>query len=62
MDTLDIAFAEARRYLASLDTSPVAPRGTPAEIRAPLPVQLPRWALLALSLLIVQIQLQQQIG
>ncbi|OQW74193.1 MAG: hypothetical protein BVN33_09135 [Proteobacteria bacterium ST_bin13] len=41
MDTLDIAFTEARRYLASLDTRPVASRGTPAAIRSPLPVQFP---------------------
>jgi len=41
MDTLDIAFAEARRYLNSLGTRPVASRGTPAEMRAPLPTQLP---------------------
>ena len=41
MDTLDIAFAEARRYLNSLGTRPVASRGTPAEMRAPLPVQFP---------------------
>jgi glutamate/tyrosine decarboxylase-like PLP-dependent enzyme len=41
MDTLDIAFAEARRYLASLDTRPVASRGTPAEMRSPLPTQFP---------------------
>lgn len=41
MDTLDIAFAEVRRYLASLDTRPVASRGTPAEMRAPLPRTLP---------------------
>ena len=41
MDTLDIAFAEARRYLNSLGTRPVASRGTPAEMRAPLPAQLP---------------------
>lgn len=41
MDTLDIAFAEARRYLASLDTRPAASRGTPAEMRLPLPVQFP---------------------
>jgi aromatic-L-amino-acid decarboxylase len=41
MDTLDIAFAEARRYLASLDTRPVASRGTPAEMRASLPTSLP---------------------
>ena len=41
MDTLDIAFAEARRYLASLDTRPVASRGTPAEMRLPLPAQFP---------------------
>lgn len=41
MDTLDIAFAEARRYLASLETRPVASRGTPAEMRAPLPRSFP---------------------
>jgi glutamate/tyrosine decarboxylase-like PLP-dependent enzyme len=41
MDTLDIAFAEARRFLASLDTRPVASRGTVAEMRAPLPTQFP---------------------
>jgi aromatic-L-amino-acid decarboxylase len=41
MDTLDIAFAEARRYLASLDTRPVASRGTPSEMRAPLPTHFP---------------------
>lgn len=41
MDTLDIAFAEARRYLASLDTRPVASRGTPDEMRLPLPVRFP---------------------
>ncbi len=41
MDTLDIAFAEARRYLNSLGTRPVASRGTPAEMRAPLPLQFP---------------------
>jgi aromatic-L-amino-acid decarboxylase len=41
MDTLDIAFAEARNYLNSLDTRPVASRGTPDEIRLPLPAQFP---------------------
>ncbi|MEY2882611.1 MAG: hypothetical protein RL490_335, partial [Pseudomonadota bacterium] len=41
MDTLDIAFAEARRFLATLDTRPVASRGTPAEMRAPLPADFP---------------------
>ena len=41
MDTLDIAFAEARRFLASLETRPVASRGTPAEIRLPLPAHFP---------------------
>jgi len=41
MDSLDIAFAEARRYLASLETRPVASRGTPAEMRAPLPADFP---------------------
>jgi glutamate/tyrosine decarboxylase-like PLP-dependent enzyme len=41
MDTLDIAFAEARRYLDSLDTRPVASRGTPDDMRGPLPKQFP---------------------
>jgi len=41
MDTLDIAFAEARRFLGSLDTRPVASRGTPDEMRAPLPAHFP---------------------
>jgi aromatic-L-amino-acid decarboxylase len=41
MDTLDIAFAEARRFLGSLDTRPVASRGTPAMMRAPLPTRFP---------------------
>ena len=41
MDTLDIAFAEARRFLASLETRPVASRGTPSEIRSPLPAHFP---------------------
>ncbi len=41
MDTLDIAFAEARRYLASLDTRPVASRGSPADILAGLPARFP---------------------
>jgi glutamate/tyrosine decarboxylase-like PLP-dependent enzyme len=41
MDTLDIAFAEARRFLASLDSRPVASRGTPADMRAPLPAHFP---------------------
>ena len=41
MDTLDIAFAEARRFLGSLATRPVASRGTPALIRAPLPTRFP---------------------
>lgn len=45
MDPLDIAFAEARRYLASLDTRPVASRGTPSEMRAPLPTRLPEQGL-----------------
>lgn len=45
MDALDIAFAEARRYLASLDTRPVASRGTPGEMRAPLPTHLPEHGL-----------------
>jgi glutamate/tyrosine decarboxylase-like PLP-dependent enzyme len=41
MDTLDIAFAEARRYLASLSTRPVASRGTPDDMRSPLPARFP---------------------
>jgi len=41
MDTLDIAFAETRRYLASLDTRPVASRGSPADILAGLPARFP---------------------
>ncbi|OQW76562.1 MAG: hypothetical protein BVN32_09105 [Proteobacteria bacterium ST_bin14] len=41
MDTLDIAFAEARRFLASLETRPVASRGTPDDMRAPLPAEFP---------------------
>ncbi len=45
MDPLDIAFAEARRFLASLDTRPVASRGTPSEMRAPLPTHLPEHGL-----------------
>jgi hypothetical protein len=41
MDTLDIAFAEARRFLNSLGTRPVAARGTADEMRLPLPAQFP---------------------
>ena len=41
MDILDIAFAEARRFLNSLGTRPVASRGTADEIRLPLPAQFP---------------------
>ena len=41
MDSLDIAFAEARRYLASLDTRPVASRGTPNDMRSMLPSHFP---------------------
>lgn len=41
MDTLDIAFAEARRFLGSLESRPVASRGTPAMIRLPVPAQFP---------------------
>ena len=41
MDTLELAFAEARRFLGSLDTRPVASRGTPQAIRAPLPTHFP---------------------
>lgn len=45
MDTLDIAFAEVRRFLASLEARPVASRGTPSEMRAPLPTHLPEQGL-----------------
>ena len=41
MDSLDIAFAEARRYIASLDTRPVASRGTPDDMRSILPSHFP---------------------
>lgn len=41
MDSLDIAFIEARRYLASLDTRPVASRGTPNDMRSMLPSHFP---------------------
>jgi aromatic-L-amino-acid decarboxylase len=47
MDTLDIAFAEARRYLASLETRPVASRGSPDEMRAPLPTHFPEHGMAA---------------
>jgi glutamate/tyrosine decarboxylase-like PLP-dependent enzyme len=47
MDTLDIAFAEARRFLASLDTRPVKSRGTADEMRAPLPAALPEQGMAA---------------
>lgn len=47
MDTLDIAFAEARRFLDSLDTRPVASRGTPAEMLAPLPEHFPEHGIAA---------------
>lgn len=47
MDTLDIAFAEARRFLDSLDTRPVASRGTPAEMLAPLPAHFPQHGIAA---------------
>jgi aromatic-L-amino-acid decarboxylase len=47
MDTLDIAFAEARRYLATLDTRPVASRGSATDIRQPLPAQLPEHGMAA---------------
>ena len=46
MDTLDLAFAEARRYLASLETRPVASRGTPTEMRASLPTHFPAQGML----------------
>jgi glutamate/tyrosine decarboxylase-like PLP-dependent enzyme len=41
MDTLDIAFAEARRFLGTLATRPVKSRGTAAQMRAPLPAHFP---------------------
>jgi aromatic-L-amino-acid decarboxylase len=41
MDTLDIAFSEARRFLATLATRPVKSRGTAAEMRSPLPAHFP---------------------
>lgn len=47
MDTLDIAFAEVRRYLTSLDARPVASRGTPADMRAPLPAEFPKHGMTA---------------
>lgn len=47
MDTLDIAFAEARRFLASLAERPVKSRGTPAQMRAPLPRHFPERGLAA---------------
>lgn len=47
MDTLDIAFAEVRRYLASLETRPVASRGSPDEIRSPLPACFPEQGITA---------------
>ncbi len=47
MDTLDIAFAEARRYLGSLNTRPVASRGSPADMRAPLPKHFPEHGMIA---------------
>jgi len=47
MDTLDIAFAEARRFLDSLETRPVASRGTPAEMLAPLPPHFPEHGIAA---------------
>ncbi len=47
MDSLDIAFAEARRYLGSLETRPVASRGSPADIRAPLPTHFPEHGIAA---------------
>jgi aromatic-L-amino-acid decarboxylase len=47
MDTLDIAVAEARRFLGSLATRPVKSRGTAAEMRSPLPAHFPAHGLLA---------------
>jgi len=49
MDSLDIAIAEACRYLASLETRPVASRGTPAEMRAPLPADFPAQGMTAIA-------------
>jgi glutamate/tyrosine decarboxylase-like PLP-dependent enzyme len=46
METLDIAFAEARRFLNSLATRPVASRGTADEMRALLPAQFPERGML----------------
>jgi glutamate/tyrosine decarboxylase-like PLP-dependent enzyme len=46
MDTVDIAFAEARRFLNSLATRPVASRGTADEMRALLPAQFPERGML----------------
>jgi len=45
MDSLDIAFAEARLYLASLDTQLVASRGTPDDMRSMLPSHFPEQAM-----------------
>ncbi len=47
MDTLDVAFAEARRFLASLETRPVKSRGTADDMRAPLPAALPEQGMAA---------------
>ncbi len=47
MDTIDIAFAEVRRFLATLETRPVASRGTPEMMRAPLPAHFPASGLAA---------------
>ncbi len=41
MDSIDIAVAEARRFIASLPTRPVGPTGTAAEMLAHLPAALP---------------------
>lgn len=41
MDPLDIAFAEARRFLGSLEDRPAASRGTPEQMRAALPQHFP---------------------
>jgi aromatic-L-amino-acid decarboxylase len=41
MDTLDIALAEARRFLGTLATRPVKSRGTAVEMRSPLPANFP---------------------
>jgi len=45
MDSIDIAFAQARHYPASLHTRPVASRGTPDDMRSMLPSHFPEQGL-----------------